>query len=43
MVVVLLFGSKSHVTWLELKNFVGFVQVKKQKNDEFIFGYEGGT
>jgi hypothetical protein len=29
--VVLLFGSKSHVTWLELKDFAGNVQAKKHK------------
>jgi len=37
MVVVLLFGSKSHVTWFELKTFAGFVQAKKHKNSLFSF------
>jgi serine/threonine protein kinase len=31
MVIVLLFGSKSHVTWLELKTFGLNVQAKKHK------------
>jgi hypothetical protein len=37
MVVVLLFGSKSHVTWFELKTFGGFVQAKKHKKFSLFF------
>jgi hypothetical protein len=37
MVVVLLFGSKSHVTWVELKTFGGFVQAKKHKKLTHFF------
>jgi len=44
MVVVLLFGSKSHVTWFELKTFAGFVQAKKYKKfNAFPLAHAGGT
>jgi hypothetical protein len=35
MVVALLFGLKSHVTWFELKTFGRFVQAKKRKKSAF--------
>jgi hypothetical protein len=44
MVVVLLFGSKSHVTWFELKTFAGFVQAKKHKKfSVFLLTVESGA
>jgi len=44
MVVVLLFGSKSHVTWFELKTFAGNVQAKKHKKfTVFFLTTDGGT
>jgi hypothetical protein len=44
MVVVLLFGSKSHVTCNELKTFAGFVQAKKHKKfTTFPLAHIGGT
>jgi len=43
LVVVLLFGSKSHVTWLELKDFPGNVQAKKDKKFSAHSGGKGGA
>jgi hypothetical protein len=44
MVVVLLFGSKSHATWLELKAFAGNVQAKKHKKfTGFPLARDGGA
>jgi hypothetical protein len=37
LMVVVLFGSKSHVTWVELKTFGGFVQAKKHKKFTVFF------
>jgi hypothetical protein len=44
MVVVLLFGSKSHVTWFELKTFARFVQAKKHKKfSVVVLTVDGGA
>jgi len=44
MVIALLFGSKSHVTWFELKTFAGFVQAKKHKKFTcFFLTIDGGA
>jgi hypothetical protein len=43
MVVVLLFGSKSHVTWFELKTSGRFVQAKKHKKITLFLTTDGGA